>query len=54
MRILSRELAADCLLTESSPGRERERERKRRDGGREGRQRQSESTSSLISPLKDC
>ena len=51
MRILFRELATDCLLTESSPG--RERERKRRDGGREGKQGQSESTSSLISHLKD-
>lgn len=30
MRILSRELAADCLLTESSPGREREREKEER------------------------
>ena len=39
MRILSRELAADCLLTESSPGRERERERGEMEEGREDRDR---------------
>lgn len=39
MGILFKKLVADCLLTESSLGRERERERGEIEEGREGRDR---------------